>query len=97
MKHVSSLNRNNIDKNKRYPWKQIDLEFFIGRQDCSENKRVVVEVVLLVKHFTRIKTSASTELQRDDFLSWLGADSIGCAPGAIQTRKKGGRLAAPDD
>jgi hypothetical protein len=48
MKHVSSLNKNNIDKNKRYPGKQLDLEFFIGRQDFSENKRVVVEVVLLV-------------------------------------------------
>ena len=48
-------------KNKRQPGKQLDLEFFIDRQDFFENERVVVEVVLLVKHFTRIKTSASTE------------------------------------
>jgi len=88
MKHVSSLNKNNMYKNKRQPGKQLDLEFFIDRQDFFENERVVVEVVLLVKHFTRIKTSASTELQRDDFLSWLGGDSGGCAPGAIRIRAR---------
>lgn len=48
---VSSLNKNNIDKNKRHQGKQLDLGLFIGRQDVSENERVVVE--LLVKHFER--------------------------------------------
>ena len=51
MDEVSSLNKNNIDKNKQHPGKQLDLGLFIGRQDVSENERVVVE--LLVKHFER--------------------------------------------
>jgi hypothetical protein len=61
MKQVSSLYKSRIDKNKRHPGKQLDLEFFIDRQDFSENERVVVELVLLVKHFKRIKKRASTE------------------------------------
>jgi hypothetical protein len=64
MKHVSSLNKNNTDKNKQHPGKQLDLGLFIDLQDFSENERVVVEVVLVVKHFTRIKTSASRSKQR---------------------------------
>ncbi len=51
MDEVSSLNKNNIDKNKQHPVKQLDLGLFISRQDVSENERVVVE--LLVKHFER--------------------------------------------
>ena len=51
MENVSSLNKNNIDKNKQHGGKQLDLGLFISRGDVSENERVVVE--LLVKHYER--------------------------------------------
>ncbi len=93
MKHVSSLNKNNIDKNKRHPGKQLNLEFFIGRQDFSENERVVVEVVLLVLLRLTNRHSNSHGTSRTIVpASRAGADSGGCTPGAIRIRKRKGGI-----
>ena len=80
MDEVSSLNKNNIDKNKQHPGKQFDLEFFIGRQDFSENERVVVEVVLLVSlRLTKRHRNSPGASRAVVPASHAGANSDGCA------------------